>query len=1176
MQALAQQNQRLTAQLASASQQQEILTQRLEQANVTATAAGNNTGVSVAATAQATPALSSASESVPTPALAMAPAPATVAAAAEGNQWSGVEMDALHVTLAEKDKEVKELTKLLAKEKKRVEALQAKAAANEELLAAQADLEVSEKKLRRYKALLESAEQESLLAQERLLRLMRENATTVQQLEDANTMVRQSQAEIHSLRTHLRNLQSEHAAALAELAACKEELKQLEGLKAKAARVDELEARVKALNALIASQESQISHLSSELADVKEKLSAALTALVEPVVEVHDTGVQAEESSEDVVGWLLGDILHTACEMGCVSDFWRQAIADEVAKRKAVEAERDAIAERAKKALEEVEKMQSQLKNLMQQLSEATAKIGMLTAKVANLEKALEEVTAERDSLAEKMKEMEAQIAFLEGELETEKAKTKGLVEELNMLKIQYEALKAKHAESLAEIAMLSEALEEMRAELKRNGVVDRWKQAALASQLAKARAMIPIIPESSATGTQTDSAPPPKPVAKLLVMPEMAVHAQAGTVVETTIKLANTGDGVLQITGAMFDSGNPHEETMQPAWIDWADPDFEGVLEVAAAPAAPLAAEAAPTKGNERELWMLEKQAAEPKEFTKEVEVEVEVPGAVDEETGEPSEPTTETRIEVQWDQEAADAAYEAFAAAAVSEGVEEAEPPPMGELKIRMLSGIEGELKGRVVLRTNDPSMPVVAVPVTFHVLPQAAKRPNSRDGRSQTDTVETSDGGGQTEFVESSGGEVDTGELNRLRDELARLRAQLEALLAEMDALRAENSALKDALAAMTAERDALAAKISELEEMIKKLQDEDPDNDFYERQEWEKQIRDELAKVYKETASRGVQTDSDEHKVEALEARKEIHTTVAGRELHKPRFLAPLLDDETLAARPLKPLRWLLRMVQGIYEAKFVADAVDNRYGHPHDPLPEFIYMWTCKRFGLRDLVGATRWDLANAVDYYSDDHAEVRLFGAFMHEEYGTEQLGFYLYCRSVIHDHSANGLSAAAIQGAMPGTGDSSSSGDLLSDMSGLEGGAAQQLGSAVRVQDRRYLPLQLALELTGIVLGSRLTANKLDCLCQLVEQEAEPFPPVDPNSEQHASRGGGGEVDTSHVAAFYQQFGFRRTEGAVETLLVVEQPRFLECLLLAYSEVSGITSSRALSLPLLIVCPSV
>ena len=47
----------------------------------------------------------------------------------------------------------------------------------------------------------------------------------------------------------------------------------------------------------------------------------------------------------------------------------------------------------------------------------------------------------------------------------------------------------------------------------------------------------------------------------------------------------------------------------------------------------------------------------------------------------------------------------------------------------------------------------------------------------------------------------------------------------------------------------------------------------------------------------------------------------------------------VQDETLAMRPLKPLRWLLKVIQQVYDAKFVADAVDNRYGHPHDALPE---------------------------------------------------------------------------------------------------------------------------------------------------------------------------------------------------------------------------------------------
>ena len=104
---------------------------------------------------------------------------------------------------------------------------------------------------------------------------------------------------------------------------------------------------------------------------------------------------------------------------------------------------------------------------------------------------------------------------------------------------------------------------------------------------------------------------------------------------------------------------------------------------------------------------------------------------------------------------------------------------------------------------------------------------------------------------------------------------------------------------------------------------------------------------------------------------------MHEAQAGRRLHKPRFLTPMVDDATLAARPVKPLRWLLKLIYSIYDSKFAADAVDNRYGHPHDPFPEFIYMWTCKRYGLRDLVGATRWDLALAVEEYTSHLAEVR-------------------------------------------------------------------------------------------------------------------------------------------------------------------------------------------------------
>ena len=92
-------------------------------------------------------------------------------------------------------------------------------------------------------------------------------------------------------------------------------------------------------------------------------------------------------------------------------------------------------------------------------------------------------------------------------------------------------------------------------------------------------------------------------------------------------------------------------------------------------------------------------------------------------------------------------------------------------------------------------------------------------------------------------------------------------------------------------------------------------------------------------------------------------------------------------------------------------------MDNRHNHPHDPLPEFIFVWTAKRYGLRDLVGTTRHDIAHAAQVY-DDVPEVRTFLAFMLEDYDTEQLSFYLYARAVIHDRAATNDAEKALAAA--------------------------------------------------------------------------------------------------------------------------------------------------------------
>lgn len=844
-----------------------------------------------------------------------------------------VEIEALTNELRTVQTRLDDCEKALVKKKMQYDKLEAKAAANDELLAAQAELERSEKKVRRYKDLLSTSEQDSLLAQERLLRSMRELQLTTQKLDDAHDQVRKSQAETAGYRIKLGELQQEHKITEGKLADALTELETLRGLKGMQQRCLELETEVKRLQGLLSSQQAEISRLSQELDDVKRKLASALSELCRPVAEVVEMGVQSEESANEVADSLLSDILTSAVQLGMVNAQWQARLDSEIEMRLAAEAERDDIAERARAALEEVEKAQKQAQKFREQLGTALGQVEQLTKRVGALESELASVEEERNGLRAQLEEVTAQIANLEGQLETEIAKTKSLVQELNMLKMTQEGLKKKLEAAMAEIEVLTTTIEEMRAELRRNGIVDKWKQAALAAQLERARGMIPVRPESRENDSQTDPPPPPKPASAVAaVLPELAVSVQAGATVERTVRIVNYGEGALRLSSGTFsvvdDSAAP---STKPAWINWADPTFNGELELAGVPSI--------------------------------------ITADIKEDTGDASRPDINTCI------------------------LPEA---PVGSISITLQSAEVGTHEAQMVFSTNDPRQPVVAVPITFTVLPLPPVRPSSRDGGMQTDAVPEP----EPVIVTKEIAVENTDEIDRLRAELAALRQAYANLQREVENLRAENSALKDTLSARDAELARLREQMSELEAALKRAAEAGGDNDFYERMEWERNIREQLKGMVVDTCDHGVQTDSDEHKIEALEQRNIAHGSAAGRELHKPRFLAPLVDDATLAARPLKSLRWLLKVIESVYEAKFLADAVDNRYGHPHDPLPEFIYMWTVKRYGLRDLVGATRWDIANAVDYYGHEHCEVRIFGAFMNEEYGTEQLGFFLYCRS--------------------------------------------------------------------------------------------------------------------------------------------------------------------------------
>jgi hypothetical protein len=236
------------------------------------------------------------------------------------------------------------------------------------------------------------------------------------------------------------------------------------------------------------------------------------------------------------------------------------------------------------------------------------------------------------------------------------------------------------------------------------------------------------------------------------------------------------------------------------------------------------------------------------------------------------------------------------------------------------------------------------------------------------------------------------------------------------------------------------------------------------------------------------------------------------------------------------RAPKPLRWTLKLIRTVYNDKFVQDAVDNRYHHPHDPMPPFVHAWTVKRYGLRNLVEATRSDLDKAINTY-DDIAEVRLFGGFLRQEYDTEQLTFFLYARTVIQDQAATSKAIFAGEQYVP------------------------QMDSTLPVDvaaEIRHIPLKLAHDLVTSTFGERFSQKASQTLLVYVDGVAEVWLPsgkkqqlktVRPGSTVSAGPGSIVGYDDGAPASLAVQ-SLDEKHGQ----LMVNEARFLELLLQAYT----------------------
>jgi hypothetical protein len=124
---------------------------------------------------------------------------------------------------------------------------------------------------------------------------------------------------------------------------------------------------------------------------------------------------------------------------------------------------------------------------------------------------------------------------------------------------------------------------------------------------------------------------------------------------------------------------------------------------------------------------------------------------------------------------------------------------------------------------------------------------------------------------------------------------------------------------------------------------------------------------------------------------------------------PRFVALIAFDQESVKPKLRPLSWVMKLIEDIYDSRFAHEKHDVEREEEMSSFdlillifPIFVVRRLGTNVGLKSLVDQTCWDLLYSVDYYRNDYLECELFGRFLQEFYDHNDLLFYLYVRSVI------------------------------------------------------------------------------------------------------------------------------------------------------------------------------
>jgi hypothetical protein len=124
---------------------------------------------------------------------------------------------------------------------------------------------------------------------------------------------------------------------------------------------------------------------------------------------------------------------------------------------------------------------------------------------------------------------------------------------------------------------------------------------------------------------------------------------------------------------------------------------------------------------------------------------------------------------------------------------------------------------------------------------------------------------------------------------------------------------------------------------------------------------------------------------------------------------PRFTALIANNGDTVRPKLRPLFWVMKIVEDIYDYRFLHEKhdIEREDESPSFDLmilifPVFVVRRLGTNVGLKSIVDQTCWDLLYSVHQYRSEYLELEVFGRFLHEFYDHDDLLFFLYVRSVI------------------------------------------------------------------------------------------------------------------------------------------------------------------------------